>query len=57
MSWRGWRRSVVVMVVLMSAGAVWAWEETFEKPTREEALKFLKSLPRVARGRPGEYWV
>jgi len=29
----------------------------FEKPTPEAALKFLKSLPRVARGRPGEYWV
>ena len=46
--WGGWASAVVALW----GAAAWGAEPEFTKPTQEEALKFLQSMPRVNRDNP-----
>lgn len=43
------------MLLVVSTVTAWGGEPTFEKPTPEETLKFLKFLPRVWRNTRADF--
>ena len=53
---RSFRRlGPVLIVASLGALAAWGAEPEFRRPTAEEALKFLQSMPRVNRNHPPNF--